>query len=101
MLLRTADVQTERPAAYRLACELLKASQDRLQHYVSQYFNDAIVPSERQDAVDLEELKSAHELIIEINKVSDGVLLSVIPQLEAELKVDIVKQRAVVDCTGG
>ena len=88
--------QTESPAAYKLACDLIKASQDRLQHYVSQYFNDTIVPSGgKDDEESLNELKVAHELIVEINKVCDGVLLSVIPQLEAELKIDDVNMRTL------
>lgn len=37
--------------------------------------------------VDVEALKVAHQLIMELHQVCDGVLLSVIPQLEAELKV--------------
>lgn len=37
---------------------------------------------------DLSEFQNAHTLLLEINKFAPSILLSVIPQLEEEMKVD-------------
>lgn len=48
-----------------------------------------------------DEIISAHELILDIFNVSPPVLMSVIPQLEAELKVDNVQLRSLAMTTLG
>ncbi|KAI3653742.1 hypothetical protein MP228_001689 [Amoeboaphelidium protococcarum] len=105
--------QLARPASYKLACELVRYSKDRLQHYVSQYFNDIImlyapsslagsaVPDGDSDQKDTALLDQAHSLVYELFKVTDGVLLSVIPQLDAELKVDDLQMRTLAVKTLG
>ncbi|KAJ3090605.1 hypothetical protein HK102_003231 [Quaeritorhiza haematococci] len=106
--------QKENPAAYQLAVDLCNAATDKLQRYVCQYFGDIIAEAGRSVAEEgsdnsdddsdaggagrgafagFEEFKSAHDLILEINKTAPGVLLNVIPQLEEELKVETTSIR--------
>ncbi|KAJ1650032.1 Sister chromatid cohesion protein pds5 [Dispira simplex] len=99
--------QLANPAAYQLACDLCNAATDRLQKYVCQYFTDVIVTASRQGGVQskapgeapgsgqLNDLKTAHYLIKEINRTCPGLLLNVIPQLEEELTLDDVHLRTL------
>ncbi|RIA91799.1 armadillo-type protein [Glomus cerebriforme] len=80
----------ENPAAYRLASEVCKLATDKLQRYVCQYFTDVIVAAGKNgtSAEELNDFKTAHDLIKELNRTAPGLLLNVIPQLEEELKLD-------------
>ncbi|CAG8738368.1 4211_t:CDS:10, partial [Dentiscutata erythropus] len=80
----------ENPTAYRLACDVCKASTEKLQRYVCQYFTDVIVAAGKTGAPteELNDFKTAHDLIKELNRSAPGLLLNVIPQLEEELKLD-------------
>ncbi|CAJ0745043.1 23507_t:CDS:10 [Entrophospora sp. SA101] len=85
----------ENPTAYRLACDVCRAATDKLQRYVCQYFTDVIVAAEKTgtSADELNDFKTAHDLIKELNRVAPGLLLNVIPQLEEELKLDDLNLR--------
>ncbi|KAJ1920552.1 Sister chromatid cohesion protein pds5 [Mycoemilia scoparia] len=84
--------QVENPAAYQMACDLGNATTDILQKYVCQYFNDVIVSAgksqEDGSKADMNDMRTAHHLILELNKATPALLLSVIPQIEQELGVD-------------
>ncbi|KAJ2841431.1 Sister chromatid cohesion protein pds5, partial [Coemansia erecta] len=105
----TRKRQQDNPAAHQLASDLANATADILQKYIYQYFNDVIVSASqlradqmrnegevtgqrRERAVSmsssLDDLRSAHYLILELNKSAPGTLLNVIPQLEEEMCVD-------------
>lgn len=64
---------------------------DKLQRYVCQYFSEIMIDTSRNLDSDLEEemggFESCHNLLLEVFKTAEGVLLNVIPQLEEELKV--------------
>lgn len=72
--------------AYRLAVEVCNATADKLQRYVCQYFTDIIVQHSKDD--DFAEIRTAHDLIKQINRDSPQLLHNVVPQLEEELKVN-------------
>ncbi|OMJ22138.1 Sister chromatid cohesion protein pds5 [Smittium culicis] len=83
--------QTENPAAHQMAIDLCNNTTTTLQKYVCQYFNDIIIASSKQTESDKEtitNLKTAHYLILELNKTASGILQNVVPQLEEELGVD-------------
>lgn len=73
-------------AAYRLAVEVCNATADKLQRYVGQYFTDIIVQHSKDD--DFAEIRTAHDLIKQINRDCSSLLHIVVPQLEEELKVN-------------
>ncbi|KAJ2224109.1 Sister chromatid cohesion protein pds5 [Coemansia sp. RSA 485] len=112
----TRKRQQDNPAAHQLASDLAKATSDVLQKYIYQYFNDVIVSAAQQRAGQmqqqadgegqrqgrstatsspLEDLRSAHFLILELNKAAPGTLLNVIPQVEEELSVEDVDIRVL------
>lgn len=83
------SVKTKQPAAHQLACSLITNTVDRLQFYVCQHFNDILLSAHQKEddiaGVEYKKLELAHSLIQELHQACDGVLLSVIPQLESEL----------------
>lgn len=81
---------TQKTFSYNLAADLIRSCDDRLQTYVTQYFIDS-----------LDSDSSAHCLIVELNKLSDNILLNVIPLLENELKSDNVSIRSLATKTLG
>ncbi|KAJ2889943.1 Sister chromatid cohesion protein pds5, partial [Coemansia aciculifera] len=105
--------QQDNPATHQLASDLANATADILQKYIYQYFNDVIVSAaqqrvgQRQQEGDgqqrgragpgdsMDDLRSAHYLILELNKSAPGTLLNVVPQLEEELGVDDVDIRVL------
>nr|KAJ3419747.1 hypothetical protein HK105_006552 [Polyrhizophydium stewartii] len=91
----SAAQKTASPTAYQMAAELCRASADRLQRYVCQYFSDILVEASRNvtDDTNPEQFRSAHKLILEIYTAAPDILLNVIPQLEEELKVDTLPLR--------
>jgi len=62
-----------------------------------QYFTDVIVAAGKNgtSAEELNDFKTAHDLIKELNRTAPGLLLNVIPQLEEELKVRILIQNLI------
>ncbi|KAF9970143.1 hypothetical protein BGZ73_007253 [Actinomortierella ambigua] len=95
--------QEDNLAAYRLACDLGNQCADQLQRPVFQYFSDVISTSGKQDlsTKEMDDLKTVHQLIVEVMKGAPGLLLSVVPQLEEELKMSDVAIRQLATETLG
>lgn len=111
---QTTLLLKEEPAAYKMARAVCLGSQEKMSRYVGQYFSDVIMEasglagsngnraaadSDDEDGLagpseeDLKELKKAHLLIRELWKAVPGLLLNVVPQLDAELSADNVNLR--------
>ena len=58
-----------------------------MQRHVSQYFSDIIYANSRGDE-DYGEIRTAHDLIKRLHESCPGLLHSVIPQLEEELRAE-------------
>ena len=107
---------------YRLAVNVCTAATDRLQRHVCQYFTDLLTthslhnqdsdeesdePSSKdkgEKAISnqaMEKLKTTHDLIFRIHLACPGILHSVIPILESELRADKVEVRVVATKTLG
>lgn len=100
-LIMTQFANVERSTAtYRLAVEVCKATVDKLQRNVCQYFTDIIIQNAKQDEV-LSEIQAAHQVIKQIHKDCPALLHNVIPQLEEELKVDQHELRLLATQTLG
>lgn len=84
---------------FRLAVDVCKATSDRLQSLVAQYFADVIVQHDSED--DTEDLGKAHSLIVQINKACPALLNNVIPQLGEELTAEDVGFRTLATQTMG
>lgn len=85
--------------AYRLAIDVCRATSDKLQGPVAQYFTDIIVQQDEDD--ETEDVKTAHDLIVQINKSCPALLNNVVPQLGEELSVDNVHLRTLATHTLG
>ena len=79
--------------AYRLAIDVCNRTAERLQRNVCQYFTDVILSHSDASEEDMEEIRSAHDLIKALNKGCPSLLLNVVPQLEEELRVDRLQLR--------
>lgn len=111
---QTTLLLKEEPAAYKMARSVCLKCQEKMSRYVGQYFSDVImeasglagssgnraaVDSDDEDGLvgpseeDLKELKKAHLLIRELWKAAPGLLLNIVPQLDAELSADNVNLR--------
>ena len=106
---------------YRLAVNVCTAATDRLQRHVCQHFTDLLTShSLNQDSDEdsdepsskdkgdkglsnqaMERLKTTHDLIFRIHLACPGILHSVIPILESELRADKVEVRVVATRTLG
>lgn len=86
--------------AYRLAVDVCKSTSDRLQGLVAQYFTDIIVQHDVDDD-EKDDIKAAHELIIQLNRSCPALLNNVVPQLGEELGVDDVSFRTMATQTLG
>lgn len=74
----------------------ISADQDQWIDHLLKHFSDILLEAKSSDdEQDYEQLKEAHELIQEIHKTVPDVLLSVIPQLEEETKVEDVHVRTL------
>ncbi|KAG0346698.1 hypothetical protein BG004_001038 [Podila humilis] len=93
----------DNPAAYRLACDLGNHCNEKLQRYVFQYFSDIISTAGNGELTskDLNDFKTLHQLVIELNKAAPLLLLNVIPQLEEELKFSDVNVRSLATAALG
>lgn len=72
---------------------------DKLQRHVCQHFTDIIVENSSDE--DFNEIRTAHELIKRIHRSCPGLLQSIIPQLEEELRVEDQTLRLIVTQTLG
>ncbi|KZV96910.1 ARM repeat-containing protein [Exidia glandulosa HHB12029] len=89
-------------AGFRLAAAVCNSRADKLQRYVCAYFTDAIVAASAEDAEGgAEELKRVHALVRRLNADAPGLLHSVVPQLEEQLRVDNTALRAMATATLG
>jgi sister-chromatid-cohesion protein PDS5 len=80
--------------AYRLAVQVCNATADKLQRHVCQYFTDIIVSGSRDEEFD--DVRTAHDLIKQLNRSCPALLRSVVPQLEEELRVEEIQLRQIV-----
>ena len=83
----------EQPA-YRLAVQVCNATADRIQRHVSQYFSDIIYANAHGEE-DYSEIRTAHDLIKRLYSSCPGLLHSVIPQLEEELRAEDTTARSI------
>ncbi|KAF8634850.1 hypothetical protein AX17_004098 [Amanita inopinata Kibby_2008] len=81
-------------SAYRLAVQVCNSTADRLQRHVSQYFSDIIYTNARGEG-DYTEIRTAHDLIKRLHQSCPGLLHSVIPQLEEELRAEDNMPRSI------
>jgi sister-chromatid-cohesion protein PDS5 len=79
--------------AYRLAVQVCNATADKLQRHVCQYFTDIIVSHSRDE--EFEDIRTAHDLIRQLNRSCPSLLHSVMPQLEEELRAEDVQLRLI------
>jgi sister-chromatid-cohesion protein PDS5 len=79
--------------------QVCNATADKLQRHVCQHFTDIIVANSNHE--DFDEIRVAHELIKRLHHSCPGLLHSVIPQLEEELRVDDVTLRSIATQTLG
>lgn len=86
------NARIEHPA-YRLAVQVCNSTADKLQRHVSQYFTDIIVSHAPED--DFDDIRNAHDLIKRLHHSCPGVLPSVIPQLEEELRAEDLTLRLI------
>ncbi|KAF8325800.1 armadillo-type protein [Cantharellus anzutake] len=84
---------------FRLGVDVCKATSDRLQSLVAQYFADIIVQHNSED--DTGDLAKAHNLIVQINKSCPALLNNVIPQLGEELTAEDPNFRSLATQTMG
>ncbi|MBW0491031.1 hypothetical protein O181_030746 [Austropuccinia psidii MF-1] len=110
------------PAAHRLAVDICNACEDRLKQEVCRYFNDILnratriagfdpddtensqdelSDDERETQKGFVELEAAHNLIKSIYQSCPGILQSVVPQLEVELRKSQVQLRLLAVQTLG
>ncbi|KAF8223437.1 cohesin-associated protein Pds5 [Tricholoma matsutake] len=86
-------------SGHRLAVQVCNATADKLQRHVCQHFTDVIVSNSNQE--DFSDIRVAHELIKRLHHSCPGLLHSVIPQLEEELRVEEVTLRSIATQTLG
>ena len=72
---------------------MCNATADKLQRHVCQHFSDVIVGNSGDE--DVNEIRVAHELIKRLHHSCPGLLHSVIPQLEEELRVEQLTLRLI------
>ncbi|OLL23274.1 Sister chromatid cohesion protein pds5 [Neolecta irregularis DAH-3] len=73
--------------AYTMAKHICSRAAERLQRNICQYFTDVLYESASPEQDDLQQLDTAHSLIIQLWKAAPPVLMNVIPLLENELVV--------------
>ena len=112
----------ELPPAYNMAKTICNSCPEKMAREISQYFLEVITEatstagkskSAHRDSMDvddmdlgpseddLKELEKAHKLLRELWRACPGVLLNVIPQLEAELSAENVQLRRYATETFG
>ncbi|KAG9103997.1 hypothetical protein FRC06_006261 [Ceratobasidium sp. 370] len=96
---------TDSPA-YRLSVGVCTQTADKLQRLVAQYFGDLLLQHSSGDQgtippEDVDELRTAHELLQRLAHAVPPLLLNVIPQLEEELRVTDQTIRSIATQTLG
>ncbi|XP_065058072.1 sister chromatid cohesion protein PDS5 homolog B-like isoform X1 [Rhopilema esculentum] len=76
-------VKSSRPSSYKLASNLIERCSTSLEPYLQVFFNDALVLGKETES-DMN--KHMYDLILELNRISKTILLSILPQLEFKLK---------------
>jgi sister-chromatid-cohesion protein PDS5 len=86
-----------------LAVQVCNGATDKLQRHVCQYFGDLLTSnsSEDGDETDHETTRTSHDLIKRLFHSCPGVLHSVIPILEAELRSEGLESRLLATQTLG
>lgn len=100
-----ARSSTDSPA-YRLSIGVCTRTADKLQRHVAQYFGDLLLQHTPEDQStippeDIEELRTAHELVQRLAHAVAPLLLNVVPQLEEELHVTDQTIRSIATQTLG
>ncbi|XP_031550354.1 sister chromatid cohesion protein PDS5 homolog A-like isoform X2 [Actinia tenebrosa] len=85
--------KSENPAAYKVASNVIKKSSTNIEPFIQMFFNSVLTLGKTSES-DLAE--KVYELILELNRISCPVLLSVLPQLEFKLKSPDVEERLAV-----
>lgn len=83
--------KTARKNAYALARDLIKKTQDTLQTYIQQLFNQVLIIDKMDKTYAIS--AKVYDLIYELNVISPSILLSVVPQLECKLKASVLIER--------
>lgn len=91
---------------YRLAVAVCNGAADRLQRHVAQYFGDLLTSSPDDDDDDDADTSAtssatAHNLVKRLHRACPSILHSVIPLLEAELRVEGIGPRLIATQTLG
>lgn len=85
-----------------MAVQVCNEAADKLQRHVCQYFGDLITSTtEEVEDEDLDTMRTSHELVKRLHHSCPGVLHSVIPILETELRADGLNPRLLATQTLG
>lgn len=85
--------KSRKPAAHRLAKELINKSASYMEPVIQKFFNSALINGMETDSG----LHSrVYDLIKELNRVCPNILLAVLPQLQEKLKSSDVNERLEV-----
>ena len=104
LLLQTQKNLPEQARSKDLAIAIIKSSCTKLHRHVAHYFSEMLVHDFEDDDDDQEPLKkkgpsksiiAAHSLIVTLNSIAPELLMTVIPQLEEEMTIDIIKIRVL------
>lgn len=78
-----SPLKTKKPHSYQLACDLLERCSSSMEPYIQLFFNNGLVlGGDVNKALE----GQLYDLMFELFKVNQSVLLSVLPQLEFKLK---------------
>ncbi|KAL1759171.1 armadillo-type protein [Schizophyllum commune] len=89
-------------SARRVAAHILTECADKLNTRVLSYFTDIITTQpDLEEGEDYEEIREAHEIIQRLNRACPAVLVTLIPQLEEELRVETVETRLIATAALG
>ena len=88
---------------YRLAVQVCNGATDKLQRHICQYFGDLLTSNQSDDdeETDRDTMRTSHDLIKRLFRSCPGVLHSVIPILETELRSDGLDSRLLATQTLG
>lgn len=91
--------------AARIAAGVCRATQDRLQRHVAHYFSEAIAEAQDEEDEDAASRRAAlervHMHIVRVCAAAPSLLISVVPQLEEELRAEVVQVRHLATHTLG
>uniref|UniRef100_D8QDI4 Uncharacterized protein n=1 Tax=Schizophyllum commune (strain H4-8 / FGSC 9210) TaxID=578458 RepID=D8QDI4_SCHCM len=99
---KTGDSVRTNKSARRVAAHVLTECADKLTTRVLSYFTDIITTQpDFEEGEDYEEIREAHEIIQRLNRACPAVLVTLIPQLEEELRVETVETRLIATAALG